>query len=42
MGAVELVIDTLLLILPVRMVLGLQLSRQQKILVVGIFALGGL
>ncbi|PVH72434.1 hypothetical protein DL98DRAFT_563529 [Cadophora sp. DSE1049] len=41
MGAVELVIDTLLLILPVRMVLGLQLSRQQKVLVVGIFALGG-
>ncbi|KAI9050312.1 hypothetical protein LZ554_005479 [Drepanopeziza brunnea f. sp. 'monogermtubi'] len=40
MGAVELVIDTLLLILPVRMVLVLQLSRQQKILVVGIFALG--
>jgi hypothetical protein len=42
MGAVELVIDSLLLILPVRMVLGLQLSRQQKVLVVGIFALGGL
>ncbi|KAL2065587.1 hypothetical protein VTL71DRAFT_3257 [Oculimacula yallundae] len=41
MGAVEIVIDTLLLILPVRMVLGLQLSRQQKVLVVGIFALGG-
>ncbi|KAH6706285.1 hypothetical protein BKA61DRAFT_580541 [Leptodontidium sp. MPI-SDFR-AT-0119] len=41
MGAVELVIDSLLLILPVRMVLGLQLSRQQKVLVVGIFALGG-
>ncbi|CZT44361.1 related to integral membrane protein [Rhynchosporium secalis] len=41
MGAVEIMIDTLLLILPVRMVLGLQLSRQQKVLVVGIFALGG-
>ncbi|KAK0112312.1 hypothetical protein ONS96_001560 [Cadophora gregata f. sp. sojae] len=41
MGAVELVIDTLLLILPVRMVLGLRLSRQQKVLVVGIFVLGG-
>ncbi|KUJ17243.1 uncharacterized protein LY89DRAFT_547040, partial [Mollisia scopiformis] len=41
MGAVELVIDTLLLILPVRMVLGLQLRRQQKVLVAGIFALGG-
>lgn len=42
MGAVELVIDSLLLVLPVRMVLGLQLSRQQKILVVGIFTIGGL
>lgn len=42
MGAVEIVIDTLLLILPVRMVLNLQLSKQQRFLVVGIFALGGL
>ncbi|CAL3968273.1 hypothetical protein PZA11_006755 [Diplocarpon coronariae] len=41
MGAVEIVIDTMLLLLPVPMILGLHLSRQQKILVLGIFALGG-
>ncbi|PBP25969.1 integral membrane protein [Diplocarpon rosae] len=41
MGAVEIAIDTLLLLLPVPLVLGLHLSRQQKILVLGIFALGG-
>ena len=42
MGAVELVIDTVILVLPVGMVLGLQLSRRQKILLGGIFLLGGL
>jgi hypothetical protein len=42
MGAVELVIDTLILVLPVGMVLGLQLSSRQKILLGGIFLLGGL
>ena len=42
MGAVELVIDTVILVLPIGMVLGLQLSRRQKILLGGIFLLGGL
>ena len=42
MGAVELVIDTLILLLPVQVIMGLRMSRQQKILLVGIFLLGGL
>lgn len=42
MGGVELVIDLVILIMPVRMILALRLSRQQKVLLVGIFLLGGL
>lgn len=42
MGSVELVIDTLILVLPVSMVVKLWMSRQQKILITGIFLLGGL
>lgn len=42
MGAVEVVIDTVILVLPVGMVLELQLPRRQKILLGGIFLLGGL
>ena len=41
-GIAEILIDTLLLALPVRMVLGLQLSRKSKASVVFIFLLGGL
>lgn len=42
MGAIEVVIDTVILALPVRMVLGLNLSRKRKISLVLIFLLGGL
>lgn len=42
MGAVELVIDTIILVLPVPMVLALQLSSKQKVSLGGIFLLGGL
>lgn len=41
-GAAEVAIDTAILALPVRMVLGLQLSRKSKVYVVFIFLLGGL
>lgn len=41
-GALEVVIDTFILALPVRMVLGLQLSNKRKILLLFIFLLGGL
>lgn len=41
-GAVEILIDTVILALPVRMVLGLQLSRQRKASIMFIFFLGGL
>lgn len=41
-GAVEVVIDVVVLSLPVRVVLGLQLSRRKKITVAVIFLLGGL
>ncbi|KAL8934084.1 MAG: hypothetical protein Q9216_006078 [Gyalolechia sp. 2 TL-2023] len=41
-GAVEVAIDTVILSLPVRMVLGLQLSRSAKASVMFIFLLGGL
>lgn len=41
-GALEVVIDTIILVLPVRMVLGLQLSPKRKILLLFIFLLGGL
>jgi hypothetical protein len=42
MGAIEVVIDTAILLLPVRMVWPLQLNLQNKIFVIGIFLLGGL
>ena len=42
MGSVEVVIDTIILALPVRMVLGLQLSRKRKASLVLVFLLGGL
>ena len=42
MGAIELVIDSVILILPVRMILKLQLSQRNRILLIGIFLLGGL
>ena len=41
-GIAEILIDALLLALPVRMILGLQLSRKSKASVVFIFLLGGL
>lgn len=41
-GVVEVVIDTVILALPVRMVLGLNLSRKDKVSVVFVFLLGGL
>ena len=41
-GVIEVVIDTTILALPVRMVLGLQLSLKRKISIVLIFLLGGL
>ena len=41
MGAVELIIDSYILVLPIRMILNLQLSRKNKILLCGIFLLGG-
>jgi hypothetical protein len=42
MGAVELVVDILILLLPVNVILGLRMSKQQRVLLVGIFLLGGL
>ncbi len=39
-GALEVVIDTAILTLPVRLVLGLQLSRNQKVSVLFVFLLG--
>ena len=41
-GAVEVVIDTAILMLPIRMVLRLQLSRTTKASVILVFLLGGL
>ena len=41
-GAIEVAIDTAILALPVRMVLGLQLSPKSKVSVIFIFLLGGL
>ena len=41
-GAIEVLIDMVILALPVRMVLGLQLSRKHKVSVLFIFLLGGL
>ena len=41
-GAVEVVIDTAILILPIRMVLRLQLSRTTKASIILVFLLGGL
>ena len=41
-GATEIVIDTIILALPVRMVLSLQLSLKRKVSVVLVFLLGGL
>lgn len=41
-GSVEVVIDTVVLALPVRMVLGLQVSRKQKASIVLVFLLGSL
>lgn len=41
-GALEVVIDTMILALPVRMVLGLQLSYKRKVFLLFIFLLGGL
>ncbi|KAL9096697.1 MAG: hypothetical protein Q9165_001185 [Trypethelium subeluteriae] len=41
-GAVEVIIDVVILSLPVRVVLGLQLSRRKKATVALIFLLGGL
>lgn len=41
-GAAEVIIDTAILALPVRIVLGLQLSWKRKVSVVFIFLLGGL
>lgn len=42
MGSAEILIDTIILILPIRMVLQLQLSSQSKGLISGIFLLGSL
>lgn len=42
LGAAEVVIDTLTLALPVRVVLGMDLSRKRKFSVVCVFLLGGL
>jgi hypothetical protein len=42
MGAVELVVDIFILLLPVNVILGLRMSKQQRVLLVGIFLLGGL
>ena len=41
-GALEVVIDTMILALPVRIVLGLQLSRKRRVALLLIFLLGGL
>lgn len=41
-GSLEVVIDIIILALPVRMVLGLQLTRKRKVMVLFIFLLGGL
>ena len=42
MGVAELVIDTVILVLPIGIVVKLWMPLQQKILVIGIFLLGGL
>jgi hypothetical protein len=42
MGVIEVIIDTTILLLPVRRVCPLQLTLQTKILVIGVFLLGGL
>lgn len=42
MGVVETIIDILILFLPIKMVMGLQLSRRNKIVLSGVFLLGGL
>lgn len=41
-GVIEVVIDTVILALPIRLVLGLRLSRKDKVSVVFVFLLGGL
>ncbi|KAF3003335.1 hypothetical protein E8E14_000770 [Neopestalotiopsis sp. 37M] len=41
-GLVEAVLDVLILLLPVKAVMGLQFSRKQKVAVVSVFLLGGL
>lgn len=41
-GAVEVLIDSIVLALPIRMVMGLQLSRKRKLSIVFVFLLGGL
>ena len=41
-GATEVVIDTLILALPIRMVLSLQLTTKRKVSIVIVFLLGGL
>ena len=42
MGVLEVIIDAVILVLPIRMVLQLRLTRQSKILIIGIFLLGSL
>lgn len=42
MGSVEILIDSVILVLPVGMVAKLWMSKQQKVLITGIFLLGGL
>ncbi|KAI0006306.1 hypothetical protein F4779DRAFT_633091 [Xylariaceae sp. FL0662B] len=39
-GAIEAVIDVLIIAMPVRLVLGLQMSRRRKVTVAGVFTLG--
>lgn len=41
-GILETIIDITILVLPIKMVMGLQLSRRNKIVLSGIFLLGGL
>ena len=41
-GIIETVIDIIILILPIKMITGLQMSRRKKIVLSGIFLLGGL
>lgn len=42
MGVLETIIDIIILVLPIKMVLALQLSKRNKIVLSGIFLLGGL